>query len=381
VTDVNAPTVTFSGASMPLSYVVSNEGPGATLESSWFDRIYMSTDLVIDGGSFRGAVRLTGSTFNSGVSITGASIEAGNGVALVAADVTCGVLRLSDLDVHGAIVLARSRVSGDLVCQAMSVSSQSRPAVTVREAEIARRLSLDGLVVARPRTMSGPMDIDLSAIHAGSVDLPQGECSVDLRDAVVRTLVLDPSDTTTVLLSGLTFDDPGGAGVETALAWLRRDPTGYQHQAYEQLAAHYRRIGDDAAARTVLLARHRHRRDLLGRSSFGHLLMKGWGYVQDAMVGYGYRPGLAALWFAGLLAFGTVYFAGKTLAPIDVNRQPTFTSFGYSLDLLIPVLRLEQAASFDPQGPDLWVAYGLIFMGAVLATTIGAAVTRVLGRR
>ncbi|NED95330.1 hypothetical protein G1H11_08375 [Phytoactinopolyspora alkaliphila] len=341
----------------------------------------ISGDLVIEGGSFRGAVRLTGATFDSGVRINGASITAGSGVALVAAELTCGVLRLSELDVQGAVVLARSRVSGDLICEAMSVTSESRPVVTTREAEIARRLSLDGLVVRRPRVMSGSMDLDLSAIRAGSVDLPQGECSVDLRDAAVRTLVLDPTDTTTVLLSGLTFDDPGGASVETALAWLRRDPTGYQHQAYEQLAAHYRRIGDDAAARTVLLARHRHRRDLLGRSSFGHLLMKAWGYIQDAMVGYGYRPGLAALWFAGLLAFGTVYFAGKTLDPIDVNRQPTFTSFGYSLDLLVPVLRLEQAASFDPRGLDLWVAYGLIFMGAVLVTTIGAAVTRILGRR
>lgn len=340
-----------------------------------------SDDLLIDGGVFRGGIRLSGSTFASGISLKSARIELRDGTALIAADITCGVLHLIDLHVDGVIVLSRSHISGDLECRDLTVTGETRPLVTIREAEIARRLSLAGLTVVPPRAISGPMDIDLSAVRAGSVDLPQGECGVDLRDAEVRTLVLDPSDTTTVLLSGLSFDDPGGADVDTALAWLRRDPSGYQHQAYEQLAAHYHRVGDDAAARTVLLARQRHRRDLLGRSPFGHWLMKAWGYVQDVMVGYGYRPGLAAIWFTGLLAFGTAYFWDKNFDFIDATKQPTFNPFGYTLDLLIPVLRLEQASSFDPRGLDLWVAYGLIFMGTVLATTIGAAVTRVLSRR
>ncbi|WP_129669704.1 hypothetical protein [Phytoactinopolyspora endophytica] len=338
-------------------------------------------DLLIDGGTFCGAVRLSGSTFASGVSMRRATIDAGDSTAVAASDLSCGVLRLTDLDIDGVVILARSHVNGDLICSGLAVSGESRPLVAIREAVIARRLSLDGLSITTPRALSGPMDIDLSAVRAGSVDLPQGECAVDLRDAEVRTLVLDPSDTTTVLLSGLSFDDPGGADVETALAWLRRDPTGYQHQAYEQLAAHYRRIGDDAGARTVLLARQRHRRDLLGRSTFGHLLMKVWGYVQDVMVGYGYRPGLAGFWFAGLLALGSAYFAGRALEPIEQDVHPTYNSVGYTIDLLIPVVRLGQQAAWDPRGMDLWVAYGLMFMGAVLATTIGAAVTRVLGRR
>ncbi|WP_166346708.1 hypothetical protein [Phytoactinopolyspora limicola] len=339
-----------------------------------------SDDLLVDGGEFHGTVRLTGSTFASGASIRGARMYAFDGSALIAAEITCGVLRLTDLHVEGVIVLARCHIAGDLECHGLTVTAASRPLITIRQADIARQLSLDGVSVPPGGTASGPMDIDLSAVRAGMVDLPAGECAVDLRDAEVRTLVLDPSDTTTVLLSGLSFDDPGGADVETALAWLRRDPSGYQHQAYQQLAAHYRRIGDDAAARTVLLARHRHRRDLLQRS-FGHLLMKWWGYVQDVMVGYGYRPGLAAAWFAGLLAFGTAFFATRDLDPVEVWAHPTFNSFGYTLDLLIPVFRLGQMSAWDPRGFDLAVAYGLVFMGAVLATSIGAAVTRVLGRR
>src|SRR5690606_8277338 len=197
----------------------------------------------------------------------------------------------------------------------------------------------------------------------------------------VRTLVLAPDDSTNVMLSGLTFDDPGDADVTTALAWLRRDLTGYQHQIYEQLAAHYSRAGNDAASRTVLLARQRHRRDLLGTSSFGQLLMKLWGYAQDVTVGYGYRPGLAAVWFVGLLALGTAYFWGQDVDPVEPDVQPTFSRSGYSLALLIPLLSRGQDAAWDPRGADLWMAYGLVLAGAVPATTVVGAVTRVLNRR
>ncbi|AYY11442.1 hypothetical protein EF847_00600 [Actinobacteria bacterium YIM 96077] len=340
-----------------------------------------SNDLLIKSGFFGGAIRLSGSAFVSGVSITETSIQAGDHAALLAADITCGVFRLSNVTTEGVIVLARSRIDGDLECLGMSAGGRNRPVIIAREAHVARRISLDGVEIVEQRERGRVMDIDLSAVRAGSVELPQGKCAVDLRNAEIRTLVLDPSDTTTVLLSGLTFDDPGGADVETALAWLRRDPEGYQHQAYEQLAAHYRRIGDDAAARTVLLARQRHRRDLLKRSSLGHVMMKTWGYLQDVMVGYGYRPGLAAMWFAGLLAFGTFYFNGRDLDPVEVEVHPTFHPLGYTIDLLVPVIKLGQAMAWDPQGLDLFVSYSLIFMGAVLVTTIGAAVTRVLGRR
>lgn len=339
-----------------------------------------SNDLLVNGGLFRGAIRVSGSQFASGVSMTSTTINAGDGAAIIAVGLTCGVVRLIELSVDGSIVLARSNIAGDLDCQKLSIRGGARPLLVAREAQIARRLSLDGVDLP-DAAQSGTVDIDLSAVHAGWVELPPGQCSVDLRDAVIRTLVLDPSDTTTVRLSGLSFDDPGGADVGTALAWLRRDPTGYQHQAYEQLAAHYRRIGDDAAARSVLLARHRHRRDLLSRRSFGPLLVKAWGYAQDAMVGYGYRPGLAAVWFASLLALGTIYFSQRDLDPIEPGVHPTFHPFGYAVDLLIPVFRLGQAAAWDPRGMDLFVAYGLTFMGAVLVTTIGAGVTRVLGRR
>jgi uncharacterized protein YjbI with pentapeptide repeats len=252
-----------------------------------------------------------------------------------------------------------------------------RPRITLREAQIDRRLAMDDLLIA-----DGGAAIDLSKVRAGILELPQGDVQIDLRDADVRTLELDPSDTTTVSLSGLSFDDPGSADVNMALEWFRRDPTGFQHQAYEQLAAHYRRQGNEGSARKVLLRRQRHRRDLLKANRPGQLLMKLWGYVQDATVGYGYRPGLAAFWFAGLLAIGTLYFNfNQDFEPVEDWVHPTFNSFGYTLDLLIPLFSFGQDLAWDPLGGDLVMAYGLVFAGGLLATTIAAAVTRVLARR
>lgn len=344
--------------------------------------------------SFAGATLAGGLLFRDGGSLTNPGRQALHAPDLrVSGAVEFGTQYADDtaqLTVVGDIRLDRAHL-GEIWWEHVSIREgvaepapsgpveEVKPVISLREAEVERRVLMDGLTVgASPGHQAV---IDLSEMQAGTVELPPGETAVDLRDSSIRTLVLDPNDTTTVMLSGLTFDDPGDADVDTALAWLRRDLTGYQHQVYEQLAAHFRRSGDDTAARTVLLARQRHRRALLGRSSLGQILMKGWGYLQDATVGYGYRPGLAAVWFVGLLVCGTAYFWGRELDPVEANVHPTFNPFGYALDLLIPLLSLGQDAAWDPRGPDLWVAYGLVFAGAVLATTVVAAVTRVLNRR
>jgi subtilase family serine protease len=48
VTEVKAPTSAFSAQSLPLTWTVENKGTGKTLESSWYDQVYMSTDKALD---------------------------------------------------------------------------------------------------------------------------------------------------------------------------------------------------------------------------------------------------------------------------------------------------------------------------------------------
>ena len=46
---VNAPSNAFSSQYTSLSWTVTNEGTGRTLQSSWYDEVYLSTDTVLDG--------------------------------------------------------------------------------------------------------------------------------------------------------------------------------------------------------------------------------------------------------------------------------------------------------------------------------------------
>jgi len=62
-----------------------------------------------------------------------------------------------------------------------------------------------------------------------------------------------------------------------------------------------------------------------------------WGHLLDWTVGYGYRPWLAALWLAVLLAAGTVTFAITRALPVAGGPILHFNPFIYTLDLLTPI--------------------------------------------
>lgn len=47
---VQAPSQAFSGQPMALNWTVTNAGDGRTLESAWYDRVFVSTDNVFDAG-------------------------------------------------------------------------------------------------------------------------------------------------------------------------------------------------------------------------------------------------------------------------------------------------------------------------------------------
>jgi hypothetical protein len=194
--------------------------------------------------------------------------------------------------------------------------------------------------------------------------------TVDLRRAYPRTLRTARAGAARVRLNGLRYDglEPALSAVER-LAWLASDADGYQPQPYEQLAAHFRRIGHDEDARRVLLAKQRRRRTRL------RPMGKAWGYIQDWLMGYGYRPWLAIVWLVGLLAAGTWFFS---------VRPPTgdgeFSPFAYTLDLLLPVISLGQEGAWTPRGVGALVAYALIVAGWILATAAAAGVTRALTR-
>ena len=53
VTNVNVPAQAFSGQPLNIVWTVTNEGPGQTVETYWYDSYYLSADAVLDGGDIQ----------------------------------------------------------------------------------------------------------------------------------------------------------------------------------------------------------------------------------------------------------------------------------------------------------------------------------------
>src|SRR4029079_6765524 len=74
------------------------------------------------------------------------------------------------------------------------------------------------------------------------------------------------------------------------LSWLKQVIPDYAPGPYDQMAAAYRRAGDEAASERVLMemqSRHCAEAGVAGRI---------WGVLQRWTVGFGYQPWLAVCW-------------------------------------------------------------------------------------
>jgi len=315
--------------------------------------IQVTEDFTFHPGfSAEGRIILSGAKVAAAIGFCGARLENPGDIALEAVDVT--VSRNFDLGlgltVNGGIKLDGSRIGTRLSFHDAALTHPAGTALSLR------------LVQARESDLRTRQPID-GTVDAGNAQLGTLYDAPDTWPARLR-------------LSETTYD--ALAAPLTALErleWLRRSTDGYLPQPYEQLAAAYRRLGHEDEARTVLLAKQRHRH--AGLSLHNRI----WGYIQDATVGYGYRPARAALWLMALLALGTLFFATHPPAPLEAGKALPFSPVFYALDLLIPIIGLGQKASFTPQGAGQWLAYGLTAAGWILATTVTAGVSRAISRQ
>lgn len=86
------------------------------------------------------------------------------------------------------------------------------------------------------------------------------------------------------------------------------------------------------------------------------------------------------MWLAVFWAFGSLWFAGHHLAPLDTGQQPVWNPALLSTDLVLPIVDLGQDNEWQLSGASQWVSAGLIAAGWILATTAAAGATRVLKR-
>jgi hypothetical protein len=298
-----------------------------------------------------GGIRLTGARILGGLFLEGVHLRNPGGTAFHGDNMTvfgrmmCGNGFLAE----GRVQLPHARIEGEL----------SFAGATLDDPDVA--LSLSNSTVS-------DLNLRTATPTSGLVDLRHLRCDV-LRDSVETW----PAR---LAMDGLLYDaiDSGyrSLSVTNRLDWLRRDQDGYRPQPYEQLAAHYRRLGADADARQVLLDKQRQHRQHLNPPArvLGHLL--------DWTVGYGYRPWRAAVWLVLMLGLGTTAFSVWPPSPDGSGRR--FDAVMYTLDLLLPISAFGLRDAFSPIGITRWLAYGLTAAGWLLVTALIAGITRAVRR-
>jgi hypothetical protein len=337
-----------------------------------------------------GEVRLDGARVKGGLVMDYARLSNPDAIALSADQLGVeGGMFLRGIAAEGEIRLRSARITGPFSLAGATLANRDGFALNAERVTVDGGVfchdgfASDGEIRLRGLHVTGQFDLGAVPVYTAADRVGAGELqpsrisgSVDLRHARIGTLRDDPGAWPGQLrFDGLTYDDLAPQlSVGQRLQWLDRAVDGFQPQPYEQLASWYRSIGHDQDARRVLLASQRkHRVGLRPAARF-------WGAVQDGLVGYGYRPWLAGLWLLGLLTSGTAYFSANHPQPAVPHQDTSFNAFGYTLDLILPVVNLGQQSSWNPQGVSQAVAYALIIGGWVLATALVAGITRVLAR-
>ncbi|MFJ5260315.1 membrane-associated oxidoreductase [Streptomyces sp. NPDC088387] len=326
--------------------------PDPTRPALRLDQTVIGEDLSAPGLRATGEVRFNGATVSGNVDLSDARLDRpGGGLALDG----------QTLVVEGDFRMKRARVNGW---------------VGLRGARIAGRLDLSYAELSNP----GESALRANSCTFGELWLRRGapvQGRVSLRHTRTDVLFLEPEKVPdTVYLDSLVYtslipNEPA----ERRLPLLERDGDGYVPYAYEQLTAAYRRNGDDAAARRVQLAKQRRHRATLARYA------RTWGLLQDATVGYGFRPLRACGWLLSLVAVGAVTFALRPPRALKPSEAPEFDPVFYTLDLLLPVISFGQESAYAPDGWFQKLSYVLVLAGWILASTVVAGVARVVNRQ
>jgi hypothetical protein len=351
---------------------------------TWLHHVRAGGALDLTGTTFGGPVNLQraviegdallghGSRYDAGVRLEGARIAGDLNIAectLIAARPGGPAIGASNATIGGGLWAHHTVAEGTM----MFIGLRATVAITVA-GTVLRTPDGDALLLIEAQTAM------LTLRPA-----PSSQGGIILRDAHVGRLMDDPvgwPEGCRIELGGLTYDRISRRSSDTVtwtarerLAWMARYDPSFAPGPYDQLAAALRRDGREQDARAVLRVRERLRHRAMGR------LGTVWGAVQDATIGFGYRPARALLWLVAVLAAGAGWFAWSgPLLPLKAGEAPTWDPLLYTLDLLIPLVDLGHEHAWNPTGADKAVAVLVIAAGWVLATTVVAGAGRALRR-
>ncbi len=309
----------------------------------------------------------------------------------------------------GEIRLLKVRIGSDLDCHNASFNGNDSNVLNAAGANIGGSVFLDrgfkavgtvnfsyarigGAFSCRNASLRDTTGTALDAYKAqikGSVFFGQGckiQGTVDFDGAKFGSLIDDPLAAPQLRLDGFTYTSLGGiasADAETRITWLNRQPSehlgsDFRPQPWEQLINVLRDMGHEDGADKVAIAKQ----DALFKAGKIKGAAKIWQKLYGWLAGYGYRPinTIIAMLFVLLFAGDVFLWAdgiglmGPSSAIIQSNRDiaaacgkgtknretlwtrcdalpqtyTTFNPYWYSLDLILPLVDLQQDKDWSP---------------------------------
>jgi hypothetical protein len=340
------------------------------------------------GTDFRGGINMRGARLEASFDCAGAIVFRPDDVAIVAEAIQVGgsvLLRAANID--GEVRLTGARIAGDLDCTATLISNPGHAAL-----QISRTVIEGAFFLRHDAKINGALVMTGASIGTMHDEAP---CWPQEGDLLLNRCRY-----------GAFIDGPVDA--EGRLDWLSRQKPerwgeDFWPQPYEQLASVFREMGHDEDATTVLIEKERLQRRAR-RKRARRPLWRAFLAAKDGIlaitVAYGRQPLLAFAWLVLFWALGVGAFAYAerhgafkpnspvvlrslewTLCGIDRSEQrflassqtiasgraekgqtqlacfreqweassyPNFNAWMYSLDVLLPVLELDQRTYWRP---------------------------------
>jgi len=296
-----------------------------------------------------------------------------------------GSLHFDGLSAAAQLDLSGVRVGGRLTFKGAALATvvPEWPALMLNNASVTRGLYLgdgfhaDGAVRLTGARIGGHLDLYKMAADSGPVELYYAQAGT-VRDGRTRQGRLVDGGVGSwperVQLDGFTYEafDPYLPAHER-IALLRRQP-GYVAQPYEFMAAYYRKLGHDQAAREILIEKERVRHADVSRiSRIG-------GVISNTTLGYGYLPRRAAYLAVAVQVLASVFYAFAVPTPIHPGDHVTYYPVLYAADLFVPIVHFGQTDAFQSHGLAACVAYVLPYLGWALGVAIVAGASRTLSK-
>jgi hypothetical protein len=316
-----------------------------------------------DGFSATGAVRLPNAKIGGRLSCSDATLtnEGGDALAAAGAEITGGVFLQDGFSATGAVRLPNAKIGGPLDCSAANLTNPAGIALAARDARIT-----GALVFRNVRATGG---IDLFRASATTLDDDLGRADVLLGSwQGVQPLVLDS-------FAYARFGHETVWDSKLRRRWLEHT-SGYQQGAWQQLIEVYRAQGRDDEVTRASVAMHD---DRVARAGLPWYRIAG-RLVLRAVVGHGYRPGLAGIWAAGIIAAFTlvVWHWSGMFVPESQGLTGSPQPVAYAADTFLPIIDLGQADDWMPTGSLRWVEWSVILLGWSLSTIFVAGFTRIV---